>query len=145
MRGVAAELQRALGGGVVVDAEQGRLPWRTPAIVQSLRAAGKIRGTVVLHIGDNGFFSSRVFDQIMAELRDARRVIVVNVKVPQNWEDPNNAMLAAAVKRHANAVLVDWYGTSAHRPGLFWKDGIHLRPAGAKVYADLIAQAVQSP
>ena len=145
LQGVAGELTRVLGGNVIVDADQGRLPWRTPAVVRALHAEGKINPVVILHIGDNGFFSARVFERIMAELQEARRVVVVNVKVPRNWENPNNAMLGSAVVRYPNAVLVDWHSASAGRPELFWKDGIHLRPAGARFYADLVAKAVKSP
>ncbi len=31
------------------------------------------------------------------------------------------------------------------RPELFWEDGIHLRPQGARVYAALVAAAVNAP
>jgi lysophospholipase L1-like esterase len=49
---------------------------------------------------------------------------------------------ASQKKVYTNAVLVDWHGTSRNRPELFWKDGLHLRPSGAKLYAALLAQAV---
>jgi len=38
-----------------------------------------------------------------------------------------------------NAVLADWYATSADRPELLVDEGIHLPPEGQRVYADLIA------
>lgn len=142
MEGVVAELKQAFGTNMIVDADQGRLPWNTPAIVRTLHAAGKIHATVILHIGNNGFLSTEVFNQIMIELKDARKVIVVNLKVPRQWETFNNRMLASTVKTYPNAVLVDWHEASSARPKLFWKDGIHVRPEGARVYADLIAQAV---
>jgi hypothetical protein len=97
---------------------------------------------VILHIGDNGFFAAGVFDKIMAELKNVRQVVVVNVRAPRDWEAPNNSMLAAAVKRYPNAVLVDWHSASEDHPELFWKDGIHLRPEGATFYAALIAKAI---
>jgi peptidoglycan/LPS O-acetylase OafA/YrhL/lysophospholipase L1-like esterase len=145
MEGVVDELKQVLGTNVLVDADQGRLPWNTPAIVRNLHANGKIQGNVIIHIGNNGFFSTQVFSEIMAELKEARRVVIVNVKAPRRWESLNNSMLASAVKSHPNAVLVDWYHASGDRPKIFWKDGIHLRPEGAKVYANLIAQAVNAP
>ena len=143
--GVEDELRRVLGTNVLVDAELGRQASKTPAVARKLRAAGRIGSTVILHVGENGVFTSRVFDRIMAELADARRVVVVNVKVPRAWERPNNAMLAAAVARYPAAVLVDWNAASSGRPELFWHDGIHLRPAGARFYAGLIAQAAMAP
>ena len=143
--GVGDELSRTLGGNVVVDAQQGRQAIKTAAVIRSLRAAGKLNPIVIIHIGDNGIFTARAFDQIMAELKDARRVLIVNVKVPRNWEALNNAMLESAVTRYPNAVLVDWHSASIDRPKLFWKDGLHLRPEGARFYASLLAQAVRAP
>ena len=144
MESVAEELKQAFGTNTIVDANQGRLPWDTPALVRNLHLQGKIQSVVILHIGNNGFFSSEMFGQIMTELKDARRVVVVNLKVPRRWETLNNKMLAASVKSYPNAVLVDWRGLSGDRPKLFWKDGLHLRPEGAKVYASLLAQAAKA-
>ena len=143
--GVADELKKVLGTNVVIDAELGRQASKTPAVARALRTAGQIGSTVILHVGENGVFRSGVFDRIMAELGDAHRVVVVNVKVPRAWERPNNEMLAEAVARYPQAVLVDWNAASAGRPELFWHDGIHLRPAGARFYAGLVAQAVKAP
>ena len=52
------------------------------------------------------------------------------------------SMLATALQSYPNAVLMDWHGASAERPKIFWRDGIHVRPEGARVYAELVAQAV---
>ena len=142
MLGVREQLLRVLGSNVLVDAELGRQPRQVPALLRRLRAAGQIHPVVILHLGDNGIFSESVFDRIMAELAEAREVLIVNVKVPRQWETPNNEMLAEAVKRYPNAVLVDWHAASVNRPGIFWKDGLHLRPEGAVVYADLIERAL---
>lgn len=145
MEGVTEELKHTFGTNTIIDAVQGRLPWNTPSVVSNLRARGKIHATVILHIGNNGFLSAEVFGQIMSELKEARQVVVVNVKVPRQWESLNNRMLAAAIKSYPNAVLVDWHGASAGRPKLFWNDGMHVRPEGARVYAGLIAQVVGAP
>ena len=85
------------------------------------------------------------FDEIMGILKDTRRVVFVNARVPRQWQDPNNTVLADGVKRYPNAVLVDWSSASANHPEYFWDDGIHLRPEGATVYAGLIAAAINAP
>ena len=112
-------------------------------MVHELRRADRIGSVVVLHIGDNGFFRASCFDRIMTELEGASRVLVVNLKVPRNWEGPNNRMLASAVTRYENASLVDWHSASKDRPELFWADGIHVRPEGARLYANLIAETLR--
>jgi lysophospholipase L1-like esterase len=39
-------------------------------------------------------------------------------------------------------VLADWYAASAGHPEWFGPDGYHLRPAGARALAALVAGAV---
>jgi len=35
-------------------------------------------------------------------------VVVIYLREPRPWQDSNNAVLADGVRRHRNAVLVDW-------------------------------------
>jgi hypothetical protein len=72
-------------------------------------------------------------------------VVFVNLKVPRDWEGPNNTVIAEGVARYPNTVLVDWHTASVDRPDFFWDDAIHLRPEGAQYYAQLIAAFVGAP
>lgn len=74
----------------------------------------------------------------MDVLRGARRVVVVNVKVPRPWEGPNNAVLADGIGRWPNAVLVDWHKQGAAHPELFADDGTHMGPTGVSIFVELI-------
>lgn len=141
MVSAADELERAIPG-VEIDAAIGRQVSAAIRLLKQLRDAGHLGDVVIIHVGNNGVFSAKQFDEIMGVLAGVRRVMFVNVKVPQRWEGPNNTVLAEGVARYANAVLVDWHAASVDRPDLFWKDGIHLRPEGAQLYADLIAAAL---
>ena len=76
----------------------------------------------------------------MSVLGDRKRVVFVNLKVPRRWEGPDNDVLGANVAKYPNAVLIDWHNIGGAHPEFFWQDGIHLRPDGARFYADLIAQ-----
>src|SRR5262249_49347518 len=102
-------------------------------------------GEVVVHLGNNGTFTGRQFDQLMAVLDGVRRVVFLTVKVPRPWEGPNNAVLAEGVRRYPGTVLVDWHEAAADQPQLFWSDGIPLRPEGVRLYPRLIADAVTAP
>jgi peptidoglycan/LPS O-acetylase OafA/YrhL len=130
---------------VRIDALLGRQVTPAIQILQERKAAGRLGDVVIVHLGTNGTFSARQFDEMMQVLQGERRVVFVNVKVPRVWEAPNNTVLTDGVKRYANAVLVDWSSASSAHPEWFWGDGIHLRPAGAKVYAAMIAAAVSAP
>ncbi len=145
MLGVVPQLQRDIPG-IQVNAAVGRQVSAAIGILQTYHASDQLGTVVIIDLGNNGTFTAKQFDQIMQILADVPRVVFVNVKVPRAWQDTNNTVLADGVKRYSNAVLVDWYATSADRPDLFWRDGLHLRPQGAQVYADLVAAAsVQTP
>ncbi len=144
MLGASDDLQRTLGP-VQVDAAVGRQVSQAISILQGLRNASTLGQIVVIHLGNNGPFSARQFDTLMSALAGVSRVVFVNDKVPRQWESQNNAVLAEGAKRYPNVVVVDWHAASADHPEYFWKDGIHLRPAGALAYSGLIAAAVKGP
>jgi peptidoglycan/LPS O-acetylase OafA/YrhL/lysophospholipase L1-like esterase len=144
MLGVVPQLQSDIPG-IQVNAAVGRQVSAAIGILQAYHASDQLGAVVIIDLGNNGAFTARQFDQIMQILTGIPRVVFVNVKVPRAWQDANNTVLSDGVKRYPNAVLVDWYAASADRPDLFWRDGYHLRPQGAQVYADLVAASLQSP
>jgi lysophospholipase L1-like esterase len=142
MNGAQTALQQTIGT-ISVDAAQARQADNMIQLLRDKQAAGQLSQIVVVHIGNNGPITSEEFDQMMQVLAKVPKVVLVNVKVPRFWEGPNNSVLAEGIKRYPNVTLVDWYAASSNRPELFWDDGIHLRPEGAAVYAELLAGAVK--
>lgn len=142
MIGAAGELERTLCE-VEVDAVQGRMVGSAIDVLRAYKAEGRLGQAVIVHIGNNGVLYASQFDDLMNILADRRLVVLVNVKVPREWEANNNAVIADGVRRYANTVLVDWRSLTARRPDVFWSDGMHLRPEGARYYAGLIADALQ--
>lgn len=139
--GAAPQLARTIGA-IDVDAAVSRQVGGVIPVLRERQWAGNLSDTVLLHIGNNGTFTARDFDTIMSIL-EGHRVLVLNLHVPRSWESSNNAVIAEGVSRWPNAVLVDWHGLTADHPELFASDGIHLRPEGARIYADLIASCLQ--
>lgn len=139
MLGARAALIQRLGD-VYVDTQKSRQFGTALDIVRALRQQGRLGDIVVIHMGTNGVITSAQVDALMDVLKDRRKVVFLNLKVPRGWEGPDNDTLAAAVARHPNAVLVDWHTLGGAHPELFYQDGIHLKPEGARFYADLIAQ-----
>jgi len=144
MLGAANTLAPTIGN-IEVDAAVGRQVSAAIDLLRAYRDAGSLGEVVVVHMGNNGTFTSGQFDQMMEVLASVRRVVFVNLKVPRDWEGPNNTVLVEGVARYSNAVLVDWHTASVDRPDFFWDDGIHLRPEGALFYAQLIAASVVAP
>ncbi len=141
MLGTVGAMTEAISG-ISVDAAVSRQVSTGIEILQGWRDAGVLGDVVIVHLGTNGYFSSGQFDQMMQVLADVRLVVFINLKVPRDWEGNNNAVLASGVSRYGNAVLVDWHSASVNRSELFWSDGIHLRPEGAQLYANLIASVL---
>ncbi len=129
-------------GPVRVDAAVGRQINDGIEILEERAATGKLAGTVIVQLGNNGPFRAGQFDAVMDALHEVPQVIWVNVRVPRDWEAHNNRIIERGVERYENARLVDWHDATAGHPELFWKDGYHPRPEGAELYADLIAAAV---
>jgi hypothetical protein len=130
-------------GPVRVDAAVGRQINDGIEILEERAATGKLAGTVIVQLGNNGPFRAGQFDAVMDALHEVPQVIWVNVRVPRDWEAHNNRIIEGGVERYPNARLVDWHDATAGHPELFWKDGYHPRPEGAELYADLIAAAVE--
>jgi peptidoglycan/LPS O-acetylase OafA/YrhL/lysophospholipase L1-like esterase len=144
MLGAVEALQQEIPDLATIDARGSRQVAETLAVLRQLRASGDLGDVVVVHIGNNGVFTDSQFDEMMRVLKGVRRVLVVNVTVPNGYSwAPNNEVLAEGVQRYPNrAVLVDWHGASAGHPEYFW-DGIHLTPDGARAYAEDISDAYE--
>ncbi|HET7036796.1 MAG TPA: hypothetical protein VFI42_14010, partial [Thermomicrobiaceae bacterium] len=141
MVGAAGALRQVIPN-IGIDAVEGRQADELIAVARQLRAEGRLGDVVVVHLGSNGPVTPAQFDTLMQLFKGVPRVIVLNAKVPREWEAPNNAVIARGVARSPNAELLDWHGASSGHPELFYGDGIHLRPTGADFYAHLIAAAI---
>ncbi|HMX07024.1 MAG TPA: acyltransferase family protein [Microthrixaceae bacterium] len=136
MLGATGPLKTAMPG-LTVNAKVGRQFDTVLQVLQWFISEGKAPGPVIIHAGTNGTFSDGDLDRLF-EIAGDRPVLLVNAKVERPWQDLVNSRLAAAAERHPNAVLVDWHGLSEGHPEWFAPDGAHLRPAGARAYAELI-------
>ena len=143
MLAAAGDLALAISG-IEVDAEVGRPVSTAIDILRALYDAGQLGDVVIVHIGNNSPFSPSQFDEMMGLMAGVSKVVFVNLKVPRDWEGPNNAVLAEGVARYPNTVLADWYSASVDHPE-FFLDGVHLRPEGVQAYAQLITAYVGTP
>jgi hypothetical protein len=146
MLGCAQQLGRTIDNLAVMDAEVGMQVSTAIDNLRYRRDTGQLGNVVVVHLGSNGTFTAEQFDEMMQVLQGVPRVVFVNVKVPRVWEQPNNEVIAEGVRRYPEqAVLVDWYATTVNQPELFAPDGIHPELEGQRLYARLIAEAIQAP
>ena len=139
----AAALQRALPG-IYIDAQVSRQMPAGLAEVQSLAANGLLRPVVVVGLGTNGTVTSGQIRQLLAEIGPRRKLVLVNTYEARPWEHEVNSAVAAAARTYPNVTLANWLATIAPRTRLLWGDGVHPRPAGARLYAGVVAAAVRT-
>ena len=142
MLGASSALHTALGDRLYFDALESRQFSELVPTVRDLRAKGLLGQEVVIQLGTNGTIDPGDLDAAMGMMSDARRVVLVNAKVPRGWEAQVNDVLADGARRYRNVVLLDWHTLAGARPDVFWDDGIHLQPAGAQYYTQLVLEAI---
>jgi hypothetical protein len=130
--------------GINVNASVSRQWSAGESILQTMKADGQLGADVIVALGTNGPITDADFDNMMAILGGASRVVFVNVHVDRAWQDPNNAVLANGATRYPNVVVADWATLAAQNPQWFGSDGTHLAidGPGADALASLIASTV---
>ena len=124
------------------DAEVSRNIWESPYLFYSEN--NQVGEYVVFCLGTNNAVVDEQIDEVLNTVGPDKKVILVNVRCPRDWEAQTNQAIANAPARHPNVVaVVDWYGESAGHDEYFYEDGIHVNEVGAKAYIALIQQAIE--
>jgi hypothetical protein len=108
-------------------------------LVERLKAEGRLRRKVVIHLGTNGILIEAAdCDRISEVAGPNRTVYLVTLKIPRWYRSVQNQQLAACAERRANTRLINWYLFSRDHPSWFAADGYHLTPVGQAKYAAFI-------
>jgi hypothetical protein len=145
MLGAAGPLQARLGSTGYIDAKVSRQFAQGVDVVRQLRDQGRLGQVVVVHLGTNGPPRTADIDAMMNVLSAVPHVLFLTVRMPRSWEAQTNQTLGAARDRYPSAAIVDWYAYSDGHRDWFESDGIHLKPPGARAYADLVGSALPQP
>lgn len=128
------------GRGIKVNAVVSRQFRDAVPIVEHLKAAGRLRKKVVIHLGNNGIvIEAAQCDRISEVAGPNRTVYLVNLKIPRSYRRAQNERLAACAQRRANTLLIDWFHYSRIHPSWFAADGYHLTSEGQRKYAAFVA------
>lgn len=139
--GCVDEFYRVFPNGCI-DAVVNRNMWESP--YQLYADAGQVGDYVVFCLGTNNALVDWQVDEMLAPVSEDKKIILVNIRAPRDWESQTNKELAAAAERHPNVVaLVDWYSASAGHDEYFYDDGIHLTNNGPEAYIGLIQDAIE--
>ena len=127
---------------VTVSAAKNRQWYELRGIIRDLDRQNEIGEIVVIHLGNNGVIDESIINESLELLQDARKVLLINVRVPRRWENKVNNLLSEAVIRFENTELLDWYSLSNNKPEYFSRDGVHTIPIGARNYVDAIIKSL---
>ena len=126
--------------GIKVNAVTSRQFRDAVGIVQRLKANGKLRRKVIVHLGNNGILiEASDCDRISSIAGADRTVYLVNLRIPRSYRRIQNERLAACARRRANTVLLNWFAYSKDHPSWFAADGFHLTALGQSKYAGFVA------
>ena len=139
----AAALESTLPG-VYIDAKIDRQTQTGLTVIRSLAAAGRLRPIVVFGLGTNGGVTASRLRQLQRAVGPNRELVLVSTFGPQTWEHSVNAALAYAARHGRHTELADWRQAIAARPALLWPDGVHPRPAGARLYARVVLATIKA-
>lgn len=143
MVGAKEQLAARLGPGFSMNAKVGRQVDEAIALARQLKAGGHHPDDLILQIGNNGPLYSEEMGALRTATSEAGHVFLINDHAPVSWMGESNEKLAQAAKEWPRTSLIDWNAAARSRRGLTW-DGIHLTPAGAGLYAQLVAGAVRT-
>nr|WP_160038488.1 MULTISPECIES: acyltransferase family protein [Paenibacillus] len=128
--------------GIIVDGKVGRQMWQAQEVVNELKARGKLGDRIVIELGTNGAFNTKQLRELLQSLGDDKQIILVNTRVPRNWQDTVNAAIEKVSKDFSNTTVVDWYSASEGKNDYFYRDGVHLKRDGAEYYASILVNAI---
>jgi peptidoglycan/LPS O-acetylase OafA/YrhL len=123
----------------LVNARVGR---QAPELLQVIEhdKANAPSGPVVLNLGNNNALTESEVSSILEELKEQRKVILVNTAVPRPWRDQNNQLISMVSARYNNVKVIDWAKISEGHPEYFAPDGVHLVSTGVAVYVAEISK-----
>jgi hypothetical protein len=121
--------------------------------LEQLRAAKShynIKNGVVIQLGTNGSVTRDQYEAVLDELPPDQfpLVVMLTVKAPKPWIDPNNEIIRSLPDSHPNVKVLDWQARAeeisdhlSHGDG-----GVHLADDTAKhFYRDIILEALGVP
>jgi len=144
MEGASDLILATFGENIYIDTEQSRNVEDGPEIIDMLAEEGNLAPIVIIHLGTNRLFEEDHFQTLMETLANHQitQIYIINVRRPIRWEMLANKRLDEVVSNWDQAILLDWYTISEHKPGYFGEDQVHLTTYGKKAYLNLIQEMI---
>lgn len=128
--------------GIVVDAKVSRQLLVGPAVIRSLDKEGRLSPVLLVGLGTNGVGGRDDLEEVV-RASGHRTVVLVTVHGPGGWSGQVNSDIREVAAQHRNVVVADWDRAVRGKDDLLADDGIHPGPAGGRLYAKTVAQALE--
>lgn len=122
----------------LIDCKISRQASAAIELYDSYRDSGVVGDTVIFCVGTNGALTEDQLDGMVSDVGADKQIWFVNNRMPDDWQDANNDLLAQCAEKYGNVHVIDWCSYSAGHDDWFWNDGTHTRPEGSVEYAKLI-------
>ena len=144
MLGARSSLLVAFPSFLKIDAHISRQPIEIFDRIRARKAAGQLGDVVVIHAGTNGPIRTSDLVEIVRQLQDRSRIVLVTCHGDRSWIGQSNAAIWGVAKLFAggNVRVADWATASNGHRDWFYADGIHTKGAGSAAYAALIKAAM---
>lgn len=129
---------------LTIDCKVGRQFQEAFNTINQMKQQGKLNQNVVIELGTNGPFTQEQMDELIKLIGPDKNIVLINTRVPRQWESIVNQVIQKTDKDHENVTSVDWHQASEGQSNYIGDDGVHLSVTGAKKYSELIVQAIQS-
>lgn len=130
--------------GIMIDGQIGRQMYQAPDVISKLQKEGKLRKIVMIELGTNGSFTEKQLIKTLDALKGAKKVVLVNTRVPRPWEASVNETLSTVLQSYPEIKLIDWYSASEGHDDYFYPDGVHLNKKGVEAYSKIMVEALLS-
>jgi hypothetical protein len=117
--------------------------YEAKGIAKKLMQSGGLADTVIIELGTNGTIKEPDMRALIDLLGSGRKIVFVNCQLPKSWGVKDNQLIAKVTADYPNTIIADWYGASLDKSGYFYSDHVHPTAAGAKVMAQVVADAVE--
>lgn len=129
--------------GIDIDAAVSRQLFVVPDIVAAKLKRGTLRDVILIGLGTNGPIDTSYLDKVRQIAGPERQVVLVSVYAPRWWIPEVNRSLSLYALRHREVELANWYTAIRHKTNLLARDHVHPGPAGGRIYATMVQDALQ--
>ncbi len=142
MLGAAPTLTKRLGKQSQIDAKVNRQFFQGARLVRDERKQAGPAPIVVVHLGNNGRFPDRDLTTLVEDLADVPLVVLSHLSSPNSFATGVNALIDTLAATHANVAVLNWDAIVADNPKILYSDHLHMRPAGAALYAEALVELI---